>query len=443
MECLPETRRRFLLKTAALALVSPARCLWGAESGKTAASQSPGELAHTEIWRRFVDRRFDVLLHYAGRDGEVIFPSGDECREAKPNGMGWSSPIEDGPFFGGLFLDGLCNRWRARRDEESATSARRIAAGLMKLADWSPEPGFVPRGIGADGQSFYPASSEDQVFPWIYGLWSYLRTELPGTAERAWMEAKLLETVRAIESHGWQVPCAPAAFGYRGNFTRPTAHDAARLLFLLRLMHQFTGEERWLKESRERLQEIPAKSSLTRREILANGLDFDAPPGGTSRLWTHSMSQAALRALSEGETDPEIRGVFRDGLLHSAHHALPHLERSGGYVRTNTLRFDGNWRFLNASWKPQANCEEAIALGRAQLPLWAETNPRSPWEDDTVREPLFAAWMIMLAGDAGLNRSHGKMIEDMLARYDWTGLYTAGFFIAVNIQYESYRTPGF
>ena len=138
----PLSRRQFLALSAVSFLARPTLA---------ADSTAAAERAHSEIWRRFIDRRFDVLLHYAGLKGEVILPVAADCREARPNGMSWSSPIEDGPFFGGLYLDGLCNRWRARRDVESAEKARRILATALHpylqafYRDWpmpAPEAGF-------------------------------------------------------------------------------------------------------------------------------------------------------------------------------------------------------------------------------------------------------------------------------------------------------------
>lgn len=428
-------RRRFL----ALAGAAPLPAILRGEG----LVDSPGERAVAEIRKRFIDERFNLLLHYAGLKGESVLPTAEECRDAKPNGMSWSTPIEDGPFFGGLFLDGLCNRWRSRQDEESAEAARQIATGLMKLADVGKVPGFVPRGIGADGVSFYPASSEDQVFPWFYGLWSYLSTDLPQADERSRIEAKLIETGRALAAHKWRVPCNPPEFGYRGDFLRPVVHDIARLLFLLRAMDSLTGEKRWREEYRTRLDEPIGKVPRPRREVLAGGLEFDAQPGGESRLWTHSMSQAALRAVCEAEEDPATREAIRAALITSARRALPYLDRGRDFNHRNDFAFDVDWRFLNAAWKPQANCDEAIALGRAQLPLWAERNPRSPWEDKTMREPLFAAWIVLLANDKDLTASHATAIRELVARYDWTSLYTASFFIAVNLEYEPYRRSAF
>jgi len=56
-----------------------------------------------------------------------------------------------------------------------------------------------------------------------------------------------------------------------------------------------------------------------------------------------------------------------------------------------------------------------------------------------MREPLFAAWMVLLAGGSGLNRAHGAAIRAMLARYDRTGLFTAGFFVAATVEHETSR----
>ncbi|MGV3755184.1 MAG: hypothetical protein ACO1QS_07360, partial [Verrucomicrobiota bacterium] len=164
------SRRAVLKAGLGWAVVAPFAG-WAAMTSAEKAVQQADE----EVWKRFIDRRFDVVLHYAGRNGEVFLPTAEECRECQPNGMSWSTPIEDGAFFGGLYLAGLCLRYAQRKEAETEQKARRIAAGLMKLAEAGTTPGFVARGIGADGRAHYPASSEDQVFPWFYGLYAYLK----------------------------------------------------------------------------------------------------------------------------------------------------------------------------------------------------------------------------------------------------------------------------
>lgn len=400
------------------------------------ASGRAAEAAHEEIWRRFVDRRFDVLLHYAGLGGEVILPTPEECEACKPNGMSWSLPIEDGPFFGGLYLDGLCRRHAARRDAEAADKARRIASGLMRLAAAGCTPGFIARGLGADGRSHYPASSEDQTFPWFFGLWRYARSGIPDEGERRAIVAQMAAVARALEGHGWQIPCDREGFGYRGGFHRPTARDGARLLCVLRALHELDKDARWLREYRRLLFERVGKSSRTREALCADGFDFGSGVADQSHVWTTSMCQAALRGLVEMETDTGSRAQFQRGLGASAHKAAEHLARGDRYDRATALRFDPDWRFLNEAWKPQRTCDEAIALARSQLPLWAAHSPRGPWEDDSVREPLFAAWVIALSGNPEVIGRYRDRIMALLSRYDWRRLYTSTFFIAVNLHYE-------
>jgi hypothetical protein len=392
--------------------------------------------ANAEVWRRFVDRRFDTLLHYAGPKGEVALPTAEECAESQPNGLSWSTPTEDGPFFGGLYLVGLCRRWQTRRDAETADQARRIAAGLMKLAALGSTPGFIARGVAADGRSHYRASSEDQMFPWFMGLRVYLQSGLVSESERAAITARMVSTVEAVERNRWRVPCDPASFGDRGDFTKATVHDAARLLYLLRAMHELTGNERWLRDYRARLEEPIGKANRPRLDLITDGFQFGPAEKQDTFIWTNSMSQAALRALADAETDTAVRETLRRGLIASAQSAAVHLVRAERWDNANTLGFDMDWRFLKESWKPQANCDAAIALARSQLPLWAAHNPRSPYEDDTVREPLFAAWIVLLAGDRGLREKHRATIQAMLRRYDWPRLYTSTFFIAVNVFHE-------
>lgn len=399
------------------------------------------EAAHAEIWRRFVDPVHHTLYHYAGRQGEVVLPLPEECALAKPNGMSWSTPIEDGPFFGGLYLSGLCRRWESRRDEESAACARLIAAGLTALAEASPTPGFVPRGFGLDGRCHYPISSEDQVFPWFHGLWRYLRSGLPAAAERRAIADLLAATIGAVSRHGWRIPCARPELGYRGSYIRPTMYDSSRLLFLHRALAEVTGDPQWLAGYHQRLAERVGKDGRTRLELCARGMEYGSPDQPDTCLWTTAMAQAALAGLAELETDPERRAAYRQGLVASARRAVPHLARHRRFDPALGRDFTVDWRFLNEHWRPQATSEEAIALARSQLPLWAARNPRSPHEDDTMREPLFAAWIIALAHDPALLAEQAGNLRALLAHYPWPELFTATFFIAECCYYEA-LAPG-
>ena len=438
--------RRHFLRTAAvtaLALRAPAFLRAAPAADRSAAA---AERAVAELFRRFVAPETATVLHFAGLDGRVILPTAEDCSLARPNGMAWCTPVEDGPFYGGLLLDALCRRWAAARTAAAARDARTIARGLVALGRASAVDGFIARGFAADGRSHYPASSEDQTLPWFYGLWRYVRSGLPDAAERAMIVALLERHARGLEGHGWQIPCDPPAFGFRGNYVRPKHTDAARLLFLVRAMHDLTGRERWLGLYRELALAVPGPDGRTRRDWAGAGMDYHSPAVPTyeyqgtasvsQKLWTSAIAQAALRGLWELETDPAWRAGYAQGLAINARNAVPHLDRWRRYDPANRLAFDVDWRFLFPSWRPQASCDEAILLGRKQLPLWAERNPRSIWEDDVMREPLFAGWIIALSGDAALLRAHREELHALVARYEWEGLYTSLFFGAVGLHHQ-------
>ncbi|MBL8228688.1 MAG: hypothetical protein JNL98_09435 [Bryobacterales bacterium] len=398
--------------------------------------RSSVETAREELTRRFLDP-WGTLYHYVGLKGEVIRPTAEHCRANQPSIMSWSTPIEDGPFYGGLYLMGLTARARRLRTPSAATDAARMAHGLVRLARASAEDAFIVRGLCADGKSHYAASSEDQFYPWFLGLWTYLRSPLPSASDRAGIRSELLRAGTAIEKHGWRVPCSPRSFGYRGTYLRATAFDSARLLSLLLMLHDLTGDRHWRAEYERRLEECPAPDSFTRLELCAQGIQYVET--GETNLWTRSMGVAALRMLMDAGSDPSHRKRFQQGLLASARAAAPHVARYRGFDAGKNLAFDPDWRFLNASWKPHTNADDGNLLARSLLPLWAARNPLSVYEDQCMREPLFAAWIVTLAADPTLLAAHADTIRPALLHFRWSRLYNSSFFVCVNTYYEGIR----
>ena len=359
--------------------------------------------------------------------------------------MGWCTPISDGPLYGGLFLDGFCRRWGLRPSAAAAADARRLARGLVALAECSPVAGFVARCFSEDGRSYYPASSEDQVLPWAYGLWRYWRSPLPDAAEKVRIAGLIRRMVAGIEELGWRVPCDPTAFGFRGHFLGAKHKDAARLLFLNRLLHDLTGDERWARNYRKLALERVGPGPKNRLEWCAEGMEFvnsaveviaTHETASVSRsLWTSSLAQAALRGLWELEDDPAWRDAYARGLNRNARAARPHCARGRAHAQGSRGTFEVDWRFLNETWRSQVNCDEAIVLARSQLPVWEARSVRSRWEDDTMREPLFAAWIALQAVDNGLRREVVAEVRRLLHFYRWESLFTAGFGIVVGIDH--------
>ena len=104
-------------------------------------------------------------------------------------------------MFGGLYMEAAIHRWTITNQAEDREKARRIARGLMKLATVGQMKGFIARGLTADGSAHYACSSNDQTFPWLYGMWRYVRSEIPTEAEREQICAKIIEVMEV-----WRQP---------------------------------------------------------------------------------------------------------------------------------------------------------------------------------------------------------------------------------------------
>ena len=413
-------RRRFIGSTlggiASLRLAISSR----AEASAVAAAVNQ---AHAEIWRRFIVAH-GVMIDFTALDGSVSLPTPDECREGKPNALGWWSPIENGAMFNGLYMDAMVNRWRHTKSAEDAAKARRLMGGLLLLASISDVPGFVGRGVSTDGKSHYPMGSNDQTLPWFLGLWRYLDAGLATDDERRRIVAKLEITANEIVRLGWRMPAEPP-FGTRGSFMGWSFDSAPRLLFVAKMMQQLTGGARWEKMYREALPERGGKDQLTRLEVCERGMVFDYAKYHT---WTSCTCVGALRALWEMEKDAAVRAAFARGLQASADLAVKSLPMAEKFEQNDPRTFDPDWRVMNAFWKPQQTETEAQDLAHLQLREFLKTSPRRGLETEFVREPTAAAWVVTLAPDATLLQRRAPEVERVIAHYDYSKLHYSQFF---------------
>jgi hypothetical protein len=130
-------RRTFIASTLAASAFRP---LVAADAALAA------EVAHKEIWRRFIDK-YGIMIDFADMDGNVSLPTPEECKAGKPNALGWWAPIENGAMFNGLYMDAAVNRWKRTKSDEDATKARKLMEGLLLLNSISEVKGFVGRGV--------------------------------------------------------------------------------------------------------------------------------------------------------------------------------------------------------------------------------------------------------------------------------------------------------
>ena len=244
----------------------------------------------------------------------VTYPTPDECRDGKPNALGWWSPIEYGAMFNGLYMDAAVRRWERSRSAEDAAKPRRLMEGLLKLNSISEVKGFVGRGVSSDGRSHYSMGSNDQTLPWLVGLWRYWQSELASPDEKARIARHLVATVEEIVKLGWKMP-AEALFGTRGSFNGFHFDEVAQMLFTLKLMQTVTDDEKLLAMYRRELAQRGGEKMLTKLEVAEAGMSYFY---AKTHNWTSCMVVSALRGLWELETDAMFKAAYARGLTASA-----------------------------------------------------------------------------------------------------------------------------
>ena len=74
-------------------------------------------------------------------------------------------------------------------------------------ASVSDVKGFISRGVSSDGKTHYPIGSEDQTVPWIYGMYMYLKSDIPDAEEKSAVKSKIIEVCLALDANNWNCPC--------------------------------------------------------------------------------------------------------------------------------------------------------------------------------------------------------------------------------------------
>lgn len=417
-------RLTFLLSLALF--LSPARA-------ETAASAS--EKAHDELWRRFIDK-YGLIIDFADLDGQVSLPTPEECKEGKPNALGWWAPIENGAMFNGLYMDAAVNRWRRTQAPEDAEKARKLMRGLLLLNSISDVKGFVGRGVSTDGKSHYPMGSNDQTLPWFLGLWRYWQSGIATEAEKAKIKEHLVTTAEEIVRLGWKMPAEPP-FGTRGSFEGYQFEEVVRKLFTMKMLNSVTGDAKWQSMYLAELTKRGGEKNIAKRDICEGGMVF-----WYSKMhnWTSCVAVGALRGLWELESDAAVRAAYARGLTASTKLAAEALPLAQKWDNADTSSFEMNWRVMNAEWKPQTNEKEAQELAQTQLKNFLKIAPRRGKETALIREPTAAAWIITLCPDPTVLKTHALEVENIITRYEFEKLYYSQFFW-VEMAWERLKNP--
>ena len=332
-------------------------------------------------------------------------------------------------MFTGLYLPAACERARRSGLATDKEQAHRLAQGLIKCASISDVPGFIARGIGSDGSCHYPLGSDDQTHPWFLGLHAYVTSALPTVDERRQIVAKMKEVADVLESTGWRCP-ADAAFkgDFRGGYKGGLFRDAVRYLFILRAMHEVTGDGVWLARYQTALAERPEKGGKTRAEICDEGFAADRRAIAhidESQLWIYVGSQASLAKLAAREKDEAIRRHYLAGLAVNARNALAPLEGYKQFDNNDTKVFGhARWREGYPAWFPQPTQADAEKL--AKTGDHSQLGTRKTYEARHMTNPLAAAAIIALAG----NPENRDAVERAIRHYDYSKLFMAQHFFA-------------
>lgn len=383
------------------------------------------EKAHNEIWRRFIDQ-YSVLIDYADSSGAYPRATAEEFKANKPNALAWWTPTENGSMFNGLYLDGLCRRWKATKNEQDKKRAKILAAGLMFLASVGDNPGFIARSVASDGRTPPAMGSNDQSSPWFYGMYRYASSGIPDAAEKKKVIGKMTEIANAYISTEWRIPTMSySPSKYRNSFANFDWEAAPRILFITKALYTLTGDKKWNELYTKFLNESGGAQNKTRLQICAEGMHFEA---NKLNRWTGVSGVVDLLVLHELEKDESVRDRYAEGLNASARSAAEGIALWKQFDNNDLKKFEGDWRLLNEWWKPQHSEQDALDVAKVQVEQLVKMSPRRVQELNYMREPIWMSWIVTMAADKSIVDTHRKEILELIGYFDYAKLYYSQFF---------------
>ena len=372
------------------------------------------ERIHGILENRFFSRE-NVLFDYVGPNGEVVIPTSEECLANKPNAFAWNTPIENGGFFNGDLLTGLCDLYEKFPSEKLQSQMQRLFRGLCQLQDSSPTKGCILRGIASDGKSFYPASSNDQVIPFLLGLWRFSQSEASTQDEKAECRRRCRETALALKNNHWIVPGARNGFE-RGNIAAKAPYDMCNIL-LAAMILDYTDSE-----GTSEFDHILAERS----DIVFVGFP-DIPAG---HCWFSSHNYYILSMVAD--LYPTYREQAKNSLRITAAAASKWIGCWKQYVPG--LAFTPDWHPLNSLWHEQYNSKDGDDVTGAQFwGLWTQICPAVMNERCSIMSSFAAAWIVLLSGNEEIITKSEPDILEALNSVPFDDLHYAPFFFAENV----------
>ena len=386
------------------------------------------ERLHHQVWSRFVRMPQGHLLDYANPNGETTIPTAQECARSMPNALGWWTPIENGAFFGGLYVYALIEQYERTPEKKAAEEIQILIGGLKQLQDVAKVDGFIARGVADDNESHYPFSSEDQVVPWILAMQAYLRSSLCREPDE--IQERLLRVLRPMKENGWRILTDVEGMLLGSWEASASWRAAAKLLYCARVLCMLTEDPEDLRHYEALRDSAPEGWPIARKEIVAAGFSHDMVQfQSLKQSWIFLASHLGLRELAI--LDPENAAYYREGIRLDGVTAFRMIDEMKTYDN-KTDGFDMNWRRLEPLWEPLGDStrqavNNALAMGRS----WSkEVVPHRHMEHSVLGFALFFAWIAVTCGDGRIEALARKKLTENIPHIHWESLHLCYAFAA-------------
>lgn len=382
---------------------------------------------HDIVWRRYVRMPYGHILDYAGKNGEAIFPTREECDRTMPNPRSWGLPIENGAFFTGLYTYALIEKYNNDGCTKTAEEINILINGLCLLQDVAKVDGFIARGVGDDGIGHYPMGAECQVLPWVLAMYAYYKSDLCKDKES--VKARIMRVLMALYNYSWMIPCDEEGVFYQFSWLKATDYrGVGMLLFLSRLIYELSGDDKFLRYYEELADGVPEGSVFSRGEILSQGCACDMITWYGNQAWICTYVHLAVRemmAMDGSRRELYERGLYQNGVvaLRIAGCISEFQNEAGG--------FDIDWRNLNQLWEDYGkDTARGTQISQKQFHYWHEHNvPRRRAEHEVLGGAVFASWIAITCGDKRIARRVFEILMNGVERIDWDEVHLSYAFV--------------
>ena len=371
---------------------------------------------HKLVWKRYVRMPYGHLLDYADKNGDTPFPTADECNSCIPNVMSWGVSIENGAFFTGLYLYGLCEKYDSTHNPQTKEEILLLAKGLFLLSDVSKTDGFIARGVADDGVSHYPFSSEDQFGPWLLGLSRLSVCDAADSLLRKKISEYITRAINGVRNAEWNIPTEWDGIT-RGSYAHGDWRGSAKLLYTAVLAKKYGVIDS--AEFEKLVSEYPDNGIYTRPEIVSNGFapDMIRQPG-LIQFWIDVCAHLCVKELIK--LDPVRKEYYIRGLALNGTAVLPFLRDYEKYISSEKKTISYDWRLLISQMNPWNNADEAVnEAGRQCGMFFSKISPGMGMEKQLLGQAIFGCWIAVESGNEKIAKYAYDCLCNACEKVDW------------------------